>query len=91
MSAFRTPVDFHRGIIMRSIRTQITTKGEMNMDYVRILMNKSTGFSFWHGWLMSNYTGEIVRPWNLPHIIRMLREIKGFLKTEEQEVYYGLH
>lgn len=53
------------------------------MGLARILMNKSTGFSFYHGWLVSNYTGEIVRPWNIPHIIHMLREIRFFLSIPE--------
>lgn len=40
-------------------------------------------FEFFPAWVMSNVTGEIVRPWHIIQVFRLVREARYLLRIEE--------
>lgn len=44
---------------------------------------KLLSFENFPAWVTSNLTGEIVRPWDIVGIYRMVRDSREFLKHEE--------
>ena len=44
---------------------------------------KLLSFENFPSWVTSNLTGEIVRPWDIVGIYRMVRDARRYLKLEE--------
>lgn len=44
---------------------------------------KLLSFEFFPAWVMSNVTGEIVRPWQIIRVFRLVREARYLLEIEK--------